>query len=158
RVVADRVAQQGHREVVQRRDHHAPDLARLACTALGVEDLDQSGLALYVIVRVIGALQRDVAGLGRAVDVFDVEAPRGVRCRPELVGHHLAEGGEALQSRKYDPALLAIPGKAQEIGGEGYEIGRLLAQEPLDLVLDGRVDVQGGGGTGGEDLRRRAAP
>ena len=55
RQIAERVANQRRREIVQRRDDDAPDLARPAGTARLVQHLDHRGLRLHMQMRVIRA-------------------------------------------------------------------------------------------------------
>src|SRR5262249_22983097 len=74
RDVADRIAQERHRVVVEGRYHHLTAGAWPARPTRIVEHLDQDHLGLHMVMLVLGALDRDVAHLRRRIDVGDIDA------------------------------------------------------------------------------------
>ena len=98
-MVADRVADQRRREIVQRRHHDAPDLAGAHGTPRVIDDLDDRRLGLHVIALVLRALERHVADLLGAVHVLERDPEGGAARRTHVRRHRLAHRADAAQAR-----------------------------------------------------------
>src|SRR5208282_1504865 len=140
--IADLVADERHGEVVERRDHDLPHPARGHRPAGFVQGFDERDLGLDVIMLIVGALQRKITGLARAVDVADTHIPGLAAAHAYGRVEPLGDGDDFAQLRQTHAAAQAILGQIGGVARKREQIVGVLAHQPFDLLLDGAVDVE----------------
>ena len=141
---------------MERRHDHSAGLAGRTGLALVIENFDQRDLRLDVVMLMLGALQRDGADLACAIGSEEIEPERAPDERAQIGSDHLRAAHDALEVGENEVPIQEVEAQLLQQRGDDSQIVRLLAQQPLRDLGDGRPVIEHDRRSGLKRLRRRA--